>query len=50
MAPMLRARTKHRCHRGAYGLGEEEKLMIACFIRYELDPFKTAEFERYARA
>ena len=24
--------------------------MIACFIRYELDPFKTTEFERYARA
>jgi len=24
--------------------------MIACFIRYELDPLKTAEFEHYARA
>ena len=24
--------------------------MIACFIRYELDPFKTAEFEHYAKA
>ncbi|GAO39629.1 hypothetical protein SCH01S_35_00640 [Sphingomonas changbaiensis NBRC 104936] len=24
--------------------------MIACFIRYELDPFKTAKFEHYARA
>jgi hypothetical protein len=23
--------------------------MITCFIRYELDPFKTAEFEQYAR-
>ena len=22
--------------------------MIACFIRYEIDPFKTAEFARYA--
>jgi len=24
--------------------------MIACFIRYEIDPFNVAEFERYARA
>jgi hypothetical protein len=24
--------------------------MIACFIRYEIDPFKTAEFARYAQA
>ena len=23
--------------------------MITCFIRYEIDPFKTAAFERYAR-
>ena len=23
--------------------------MIACFIRYELDPFRTDAFERYAR-
>jgi len=23
--------------------------MITCFIRYELDPFKTAAFEEYAR-
>ena len=23
--------------------------MIACFIRYEIDPFKKAQFERYAR-
>ncbi len=23
--------------------------MITCFIRYEIDPFKTAEFEHYAR-
>jgi hypothetical protein len=22
--------------------------MIACFIRYEIDPYKTAEFARYA--
>ena len=24
--------------------------MITCFIRYEIDPFKRAEFEQYARA
>jgi hypothetical protein len=24
--------------------------MITCFIRYEIDPFKTEAFERYARA
>ncbi|GIK49669.1 MAG: NIPSNAP family protein [Hyphomonadaceae bacterium] len=24
--------------------------MITCFIRYEIDPFKTAAFERYAKA
>ena len=24
--------------------------MIACFIRYEIDPFKTDAFEAYARA
>ncbi len=24
--------------------------MITCFIRYEIDPFKKAAFERYARA
>lgn len=24
--------------------------MIACFIRYELDPYKPREFEHYARA
>ena len=23
--------------------------MITCFIRYEIDPFKIAEFEQYAR-
>lgn len=23
--------------------------MITCFIRYEIDPFKTAAFEQYAR-
>ncbi len=23
--------------------------MITCFIRYEIDPFKKAEFERYGR-
>lgn len=23
--------------------------MITCFIRYEIDPFKGAQFERYAR-
>jgi hypothetical protein len=23
--------------------------MITCFIRYEIDPFKAAEFEHYAR-
>ena len=23
--------------------------MITCFIRYEIDPFKTAQFEHYAR-
>jgi hypothetical protein len=23
--------------------------MITCFIRYEIDPFKTAAFEKYAR-
>jgi hypothetical protein len=45
---MLRARAKHRRWRSAYRRGEEKKPMIACFIRYELDPFKAAEFERYA--
>ena len=24
--------------------------MITCFIRYEIDPFKVAQFETYARA
>lgn len=24
--------------------------MLTCFIRYEIDPFKTAEFETYSRA
>ena len=24
--------------------------MITCFIRYQIDPFKTEAFERYARA
>lgn len=24
--------------------------MLTCFIRYEIDPFKKVEFERYARA
>lgn len=24
--------------------------MITCFIRYEIDPFKKTEFERYAKA
>lgn len=24
--------------------------MLTCFIRYEIDPFKRKEFERYARA
>lgn len=23
--------------------------MITCFIRYEIDPYKTAQFEQYAR-
>lgn len=27
----------------------EEDAMITCFIHYEIDPFKKAEFEQYAR-
>jgi hypothetical protein len=28
---------------------EEKKMNVVCHIRYELDPFKTAQFEEYAK-
>jgi hypothetical protein len=28
--------------------GEEEQMMIACFIRYHIDPFQRDEFRKYA--
>jgi hypothetical protein len=27
----------------------EEKPMLTCFIRYQIDPFKRAEFEQYSK-
>ncbi|HWA29738.1 MAG TPA: NIPSNAP family protein [Rhizomicrobium sp.] len=30
-------------------LAQEKTMNVVCHIRYELDPFKTAQFEEYAR-
>jgi len=32
----------------AYGLGVEDKNMITCIIRYQIDPFQRDEFKTYA--
>jgi NIPSNAP protein len=29
--------------------GTEERLLITCYLRYVVDPFKLAEFEKYGR-